>query len=75
MATYLVTPTSTRAPAIRVVAGDLIDLGEQVAVHLTRHRHLTRGVPYHAQVGDDRGAINQAGLRAPVTFTIRQEQP
>ena len=72
---YVVTPADRAVPAIRVVATDLVDLGAQVAAHLTRHRRLTRGVPYDAEVGDARGFIRQAGLRQPVAFTIVQEDP
>jgi hypothetical protein len=70
---YLVTPDDTRVPAARMVAEDLIDLGYQVASYFTRHRRLTRGVPYDAQLGDEHGAINQSGLRKPLTFTIARE--
>ena len=70
---YLITPTDVRVPAARMVADDLIDLGEQAAAYFARHRRLTRGVPYDAQIGDDRGAITQSGLRQPLTFTIAKE--
>jgi hypothetical protein len=70
---FLITPTDAGVPAARMVAEDLIDLGDQVASYFARHRRLTRGVPYDAQVGDDHGAITQSGLRRPVTFTISKE--
>lgn len=69
--TYLVTPADTRVPAVRIGAVDVVDLGQQVAVHLTRHRRLSRGVPYDAHIGDDHGAIRQG--RQVLTFTIRKE--
>ena len=74
MPTYAVTPDAQRVPAARFVADDLIHLGEQVAVHFRRHKHLSRSIPYEAQIGDDFGAIHQAGLPRPLTFTIREEQ-
>lgn len=70
-ATYLVTPTDRRTPAGRFTADDLIDLGEQVAVYLTRRRVLVRGANFDAQIGSERGAIRQAGR--VVTFDITQE--
>lgn len=70
---YLVTPDSARAPAARVAAADLIDLGNQVASHLARHRLIRRGMSFQAQIGDGHGAINQSGLLRPVTFTIHKE--
>lgn len=73
MATFHVTTDRPAVPAARFSADDLIDLGAQVAGHLTRHRVLSRAVPYDAQVGDDRGAIHQSGLPRPVTFVIRKE--
>lgn len=72
-ARYLVTPADTRVPAVRMVAEDLIDLGEQVAAYLTRHRRLSRGVPFDAQIGDDHGSIRQSGARQPLTFDICKE--
>ncbi len=70
---YLVTPDDARVPAARMVAGDLIDLGTQVASYFARHRRLARGVPYDAQLGDEHGAITQSGLRKPLTFTIAKD--
>lgn len=70
---YLVTPADTRVPAARMAADDLIDLGAQVASYFARHRRLTRGVPYDAQLGDDHGAITQSGLPKPLTFTIARD--
>ncbi|WP_210651313.1 hypothetical protein [Nocardioides sp. SYSU D00065] len=73
MPTFYVTTDRPQVPAARFAAEDLVDLGEQVASHLARHRVLSRAVPFHAQVGDDHGAIHQSGLLRPVTFTITQE--
>ncbi len=73
-AVYTVTTDRPKVPAARFVAANLIDLGEQVAFYLARHRVLSRAVPYQAEVGDDSGAINQDGLQKPVTFTIRKEE-
>lgn len=73
MATFHVTTDRPKVPAARFSADDLIDLGQQVAGHLTRHRVLSRAVPYDAEVGDDHGSIHQSGLQKPVTFTIRKE--
>lgn len=70
---YLVTPDDARVPAARMVAEDLFDLGAQVASYFARHRRLTRGVPYGAQLGDESGAITQSGLRKPLTFTITKD--
>lgn len=72
-AVYLVTPADTRVPAARMVAEDLIDLGHQVAGYFTRHRRLTRGVTYDAQLGDEHGAIRQSGLPKPLIFTIARD--
>ena len=74
MATYLVTPTDRRLPPFRVTAANVIELGEKAAAYFARHKRLTRGVPYDAEVGSDRGALYQAGMHTPVTFTITQEQ-
>jgi hypothetical protein len=74
MATYLVTPDAARVPAVRLVAGDLVDLGRLVAAHLARHKRLRPGLPYEAFIGDDHGAIHQSGLTRPVTFAIEQEK-
>jgi len=73
MPLFHVTTDQPRVPAARFVAADLFELGDQVASHLARHKHLTRGIPYDAEVGDDQGAIFQSGLRKPITFTIRKE--
>lgn len=73
-AVYTVTTDRPKVPAARFVAADLIDLGEQVAFYLARHKVLSRAVPYQAQVGDDCGAIDQDGLQRPVTFTVQKEQ-
>lgn len=70
---YLITPTDLKVPAARMAAGDLIDLGAQVAAYFARHRRLTRGVPYDAQLGDDQGAITQFGLPKPLTFAIAKD--
>jgi hypothetical protein len=70
---YLVTPDDVAVPAARMVAEDLFDLGAQVATYFARHRRLTRGVAYDAQLGDDQGAITQSGLRKPLTFTIAKD--
>lgn len=72
MPTFHVTTDRPKVPAATFVADDLFDLGDQVAGHLTRHRVLSRAVPYDAQVGDDRGAIHQPGLQRPVHFVIRK---
>jgi hypothetical protein len=73
MALFHVVTDRAKVPAARFAAEDLIDLGEQVAGHPTRHHVLSRAVPFEAQVGDDHGAIHQSGLPRPVTFTITQE--
>lgn len=73
MATFRVITDRPKVPAATFLAEDLIDLGAQVAGHLTRHRVLSRAVPYDAQVRDDRGSIHQSGLQKPVTFTIAKE--
>lgn len=73
MATFHVVTDRPRLPAARFAADDLVDLGAQVASFLARHRVLSRAVPYDAQVGSDRGAINQTGLQRPVTFVITKE--
>lgn len=70
---YLITPDDVRVPAARMAAEDLIDLGSQVASYFARHRLLTRGVRYDAQLGDEHGAITQSGLRKPLTFTIAKD--
>lgn len=70
---YLITPTDQRVPAARMAADDLIDLGEQVAAYFARHRRLTRGVAYDAQVGDEHGSIRQPGLPKPLMFTIARD--
>lgn len=72
-ARYLVTPTDTRVPAVRIVADDLIDLGSQVAEYFARHRRLSKGVQYDAQIGDDHGSIRQTGLPRPLMFTIERD--
>lgn len=72
-AVYLVTPADGRVPAARMVAEDLIDLGSQVAAYFARHRRLSRGVPYDAQLGDEHGAIRQSGLPKPLMFTVTKE--
>lgn len=72
-ARYLVTPTDTRVPAVRVVADDLIHLGSLVAEYFARHRRLAKGVPYDAEVGDDHGSIRQSGLPKPLMFTIERD--
>lgn len=73
MPTYLVTPDTPRVPAARFAAVDLFDLGQQVAHHLARHKHLRRGLHFDAQIGDDHGAIHQPGLSRPLTFSITKE--
>lgn len=73
MSTYLVTPDTPRVPAARFVANDLFELGQQVAAHMARHKHLRRGLRFDAQIGDQYGAIHQTGLRRPLTFTITKE--
>jgi hypothetical protein len=73
MPTFHVTTDRPKVPTARFSAEDLVDLGHQVAGHLTRHRVLSRAVPFDAQVGDDHGAIHQSGLPRPVTFVIRKE--
>lgn len=73
MTTFHVVTDRPKVPAARFSAEDLIDLGQQVAGHLARHRVLSRAVPYDAEVGDDHGSIHQSGLLRPVTFTITQE--
>jgi hypothetical protein len=70
---YLVTPADQRVPAARMVAEDLFDLGQQVASYFARHRRLTRGVPYDAELGDEHGAIRQSGLPKPLMFTITKD--
>jgi hypothetical protein len=70
---YLVTPVDARLPAARMVAEDLIDLGSQVAAYFARHRRLSRGVPYDAELGDEHGAIRQSGLPKPLMFTITKD--
>lgn len=72
-AVYTVTTDRPKVPQARFVADDLIGLGEQVAAYLTRHRVLSRAVPYDAQIGNDHGAIHQDGLQRSVLFTIRKE--
>jgi hypothetical protein len=72
MPTFHVTTDRPKVPAATFVADDLIDLSQQVAGHLARHRVLSRAVPFDAQVGDDRGAIHQSGLARPVRFDIRK---
>lgn len=73
MATYTVTPDAKRVPAVRVVADDPIELGHQVARHYATHKHLSRSIPFEAQIGDQVGAIHQAGLLRPLTFTITKD--
>lgn len=73
MSVYAVTTDRPKVPAARFAATDLVDLGNQVAGHLARHRVLSRAEPFHAEVGDDRGAIHQSGLQRPITFTITKE--
>ena len=73
MPTFAVTPDARRVPAARFVAENLVDLGQQVASHFTRHKHLTRGVPFRADVRADHGAIHQPGLPGPLTFSIVEE--
>ena len=73
MPMFLITPDTPRVPAVRVVATDHFDLGEKVAAHLCRHKHLLRSVNYDAQIGDEVGQIFQAGMRRPITFTITKE--
>lgn len=73
MPIYRIVTDRPKVPAATVVADDLIELGQQVAAHLARHRVLSRAVPYDAQVGDDRGAIHQSGLQRPITFTIAKD--
>lgn len=72
MPTFHVTTDRPKVPAATFVADDLVDLGQQIAGHLTRHRVLSRAVPFEAHVGDDRGAINQNGLHRPIQFTFRK---
>lgn len=72
MPTYTVTPDARRVPAARFVAEDLVDLGHQVARHFTRHKHLSRSIPFNAEIGAEFGAIHQAGLPRPLTFTITE---
>lgn len=71
--TYLITPAYARVPAARMVAEDLFDLGAQVAAYFARHRRLSRGVAYDAELGDEHGAIRQSGLPKPLTFTIAKD--
>lgn len=74
MAVYLVTPTNPKVPAVRLAADDLIDLGNQVAAYMARHKQLHRSLPYAAEIGDDYGALHQHGaIPKPVTFHIAQE--
>ena len=73
MGTYTVTTDRRNVPVVTVTAEDLIDLGEQVARHLARHRVLSRAETYQAEVGDDRGRIHQPGLTRPINFVIRKE--
>lgn len=73
MATFTVTPDATRVPAVRLAARDEVELGNQIAVHYARHKHLSRAIPFQAQIGSDVGAIHQAGLTKPLTFTIRKD--
>ncbi|MDP9820422.1 hypothetical protein [Nocardioides massiliensis] len=70
-ATFLVQTKDARTPAARFTATDHVDLGEQIAVYLTRHRQLAPNVAFHAHIGSERGAIQQAGR--VVTFAITQE--
>jgi hypothetical protein len=62
-----------KVPSARFAAEDGFDLGEQLALHLVRHRVLSRAVPFQAEVGDDFASITQSGLPRPVTFVIRKE--
>lgn len=73
MTLYLVTPDNPRVPAVRLLADDLVDLGTQAASYLARHKQLHRGVRYDAQIGSTAGAIHQAGLTKPVTFTVEAQ--
>lgn len=72
-ASYLVTPTDSRVPAVRIVADDLIHLGSLVAEYFARHRRLAKGVTYDAQLGDEHGSIRQSGLPKPLMFTIAKD--
>lgn len=73
-AAYLVTPADARLPVTRMVADDLIDLGEKVAAYFARHRRLLRSVAFEAEIGDTRGVIHQAGLPRPLQFTITKDR-
>ena len=74
MATYHVVPDAARVPAARFVASDLVELGDQVANHFARHKHLRRGLRFDAQIDTEVGAITQAGLVRPLTFAITEEK-
>lgn len=74
MSTYRIVPDNSTVPAATLAADDLIDLGAQAAAYLARYGLLHRGAPFHAQIGDQYGALVQAGMKKPITFTFK-EQP
>lgn len=73
MPVFLVTTDRRAVPAARFVAADVVELGDQVATYLARHRVLSRAVPFQAEIGDEHGAINQQGLTKPIYFSIVKE--
>lgn len=73
MPRFLITPVDKRIPAVRLVADDLVGLGEQAAAHFASHRALRRGITYDALMGDTGGLIKQEHLPRPIAFTISKE--
>ena len=72
---YLLTPTEPRVKPVTLY-GSPADLPRLVADHYAKARHLVPGLRHDIELtaGDPiRGRIRQAGLPAPLCFTLRKE--
>lgn len=76
MAGYLLTPAERRVAPIVLYPRSPDALPDLVAAHYAKARHLVPGLRYDVELtaGDpSRGRICQAGLPAPLCFTLRKE--
>ena len=73
---YLLTPTEPRVKPVTLYPTKAVDLPRLVADHYAKARHLVPGLRHDIELtaGDPiRGRIRQAGLPAPLCFTLRKE--
>ena len=73
---YRLIPTERRVRPVTLYPTKADDLPRMVAAHYEKHRHLVPGLRHDLELtaGDPiRGRIRQAGLPAPLRFTLTRK--